>query len=254
MTPSSVPRPSRLAAEAWPFTRSSSIARSTSPSASTSAALLSIIAAPVRSRSAFTSAAETCAITNPLSRCRPWPRRTKRRLSAALPPERPGLPRLWEARARPGQHQPQLSRQPERPEPALYRQPEATPRRRRFPRSNRRVTRVVPSPPQPARRRRYHRRQDPPAELLWAPRERLSRRPPRQLSVSPPRLSPPPVWRLLPRLLWPAAPGGELSLPPRVCAALPPRVCGAPSLRRSAFPPARARPRSPPRPRRRSCR
>ena len=41
------------------MTRSSSIARSTSPSASVRAALQSIIAAPVRSRSAFTSAAVT---------------------------------------------------------------------------------------------------------------------------------------------------------------------------------------------------
>src|SRR3954447_2013929 len=58
-TPSEVPRPSRFAAEAWPLTRRISIARSTSPSASVSAALLSIMPAPVRSRSAFTSAAET---------------------------------------------------------------------------------------------------------------------------------------------------------------------------------------------------
>ena len=57
-TPSAAPRSPRLAAFAWPFTRRISTALSTSPSASSSAALQSIIPAPVRSRSAFTSLAE----------------------------------------------------------------------------------------------------------------------------------------------------------------------------------------------------
>ena len=53
--PSLVARPERFAADAWPLTRSSSTALSMSPPASSRAALQSIIAAPVRSRSAFTS-------------------------------------------------------------------------------------------------------------------------------------------------------------------------------------------------------
>src|SRR3954470_3600781 len=61
MTPSDAVRPPRFAACAWPFTRRISIAFSTSPSASTSAFLQSIIPAPVRSRSSFTSLAEMVA-------------------------------------------------------------------------------------------------------------------------------------------------------------------------------------------------
>src|SRR3954462_6269266 len=61
MTPSDAARSPRLAACAWPFTRRISTALSTSPPASWSARLQSIIPAPVRSRSAFTSPAETCA-------------------------------------------------------------------------------------------------------------------------------------------------------------------------------------------------
>src|SRR3954451_2975541 len=61
MTPSEAVRPPRFAACAWPFTRRTSIALSTSPFASTSAPLQSIIPAPVRSRSSFTSLAEMVA-------------------------------------------------------------------------------------------------------------------------------------------------------------------------------------------------
>src|SRR5436305_12803809 len=61
MTPSDAVRAPRFAACAWPFTRRISIALSTSPLASTSAPLQSIIPAPVRSRSSFTSLAEMVA-------------------------------------------------------------------------------------------------------------------------------------------------------------------------------------------------
>src|SRR3954451_16810227 len=61
MTPSEAVRPPRFAACAWPFTRRTSIALSTSPPASTSAFLQSIIPAPVRARSSFTSLAEMVA-------------------------------------------------------------------------------------------------------------------------------------------------------------------------------------------------
>src|SRR5436189_5747195 len=64
--PSLVVRPVRFAAEAWPFTRRISIALSTSPLASARAALQSMMPAPVRSRSALTSAAEISAITGSL--------------------------------------------------------------------------------------------------------------------------------------------------------------------------------------------
>src|SRR5256885_5063017 len=57
--PSLVARPLRFAADAWPLIRRTSIALATAPPASARAALQSIIPAPVRSRSAFTSAAET---------------------------------------------------------------------------------------------------------------------------------------------------------------------------------------------------
>src|SRR3954452_21621446 len=61
MTPSDAVRAPRFAACAWPFTRRISIALSTSPFASTRAPLQSIIPAPVRSRSSFTSLAEMVA-------------------------------------------------------------------------------------------------------------------------------------------------------------------------------------------------
>src|ERR1700710_1938839 len=170
MTPSLVPRPSRLAAEAWPFTRSSSIARSTSPSASTRAALLSIIAAPVRSRSAFTSAAVTCAIRSPLSgyrfsRC-PVPRERSRR------PERP---RLWEP---PGPERPRERLSEERPEPG---QPAAP-------------GRLSEERPGQERTAARERRAEPEPEL--SPRRRL--RPP----LSRPRPLWPPVWRAFCRRLF----------------------------------------------------
>src|SRR3954453_16478816 len=60
MTPSDAVRAPRLAACAWPFTRRISIALSRSPPDSCSAFLQSIMQAPVRSRSAFTSPAEFC--------------------------------------------------------------------------------------------------------------------------------------------------------------------------------------------------
>jgi hypothetical protein len=53
------------------LTRSSSIAFSTSPPASSRAALQSIIPAPVRSRSALTSAALISALPSPGVRARP---------------------------------------------------------------------------------------------------------------------------------------------------------------------------------------
>src|SRR5215213_10088180 len=96
MTPSLVPRPSRFAADACPFTRSSSTARSTSPSASTSADFASIIAAPVRSRSAFTSAAVTVISTPHLSPQQPAPHSQREAPEAAPPkascPQRPAAP------------------------------------------------------------------------------------------------------------------------------------------------------------------
>src|SRR3954463_16145244 len=105
-TPSLVPRPSRLAAEACPFTRSSSIARSTSPSASTSADFASIIAAPVRSRSAFTSAAVTLISPPRLS-----PRQRARHSRPAAPAAAPPSPPLSPQRPKPPAA---------RPEPRLY--------------------------------------------------------------------------------------------------------------------------------------
>src|SRR5579862_4642722 len=60
--PSVVSRPARLAALAIPFSRSRTIAASMSPFVSTSACLLAIIPAPVRSRSSLTSAAAISAI------------------------------------------------------------------------------------------------------------------------------------------------------------------------------------------------
>src|SRR4051812_6989849 len=62
MDPSLVSRSARLAALAAPLARRMSIARSMSPPASLSAPLHSIIPAPVRSRSSFTSFAEISAI------------------------------------------------------------------------------------------------------------------------------------------------------------------------------------------------
>src|SRR4051794_27031626 len=61
--PSDAVRAPRLAACAWPFTRRISIALSRSPPASTSAPLQSIMPAPVRSRSSFTSFAEMSAMS-----------------------------------------------------------------------------------------------------------------------------------------------------------------------------------------------
>src|SRR4051812_22847687 len=69
MTPSEVPRLLRLAADAAPFLRRISIAFCSSPPASSSAFLTSIIGAPVRSRSALTSAALTAIRTHP---CPAW--------------------------------------------------------------------------------------------------------------------------------------------------------------------------------------
>src|SRR4051794_2578787 len=71
-------RPARLAALARPFSRRSSVARTTSPSASISARLQSIIPAPVASRSSLTIAAVTSAITTPPRRLQtpPAPRRS----------------------------------------------------------------------------------------------------------------------------------------------------------------------------------
>ena len=67
--PSVVERPARFAAEACPLTRRISTALSMSPSASASALLQSIIAAPVRSRSALTSAAVISLTSPPCSPC-----------------------------------------------------------------------------------------------------------------------------------------------------------------------------------------
>src|SRR3954470_10314093 len=61
--PSLVLRLAFLAAEAMPFLRSTTIASSTLPFASTSAERQSIIGAPVFSRRSFTCAAETFSVT-----------------------------------------------------------------------------------------------------------------------------------------------------------------------------------------------
>src|SRR5271169_4154870 len=77
--PSAAMRPLFLAALASPFLRSQSTAASISPPVSVSAFLQSIMPAPVRSRSSFTSAAEIVAIVIP----RFWKRR-RRGASRAL--------------------------------------------------------------------------------------------------------------------------------------------------------------------------
>ena len=66
MMPLLVARPARLAAEARPFFRRISMAFSMSPPASVSAALQSIMPAPVLSRSCFTISAVIAIAVTPM--------------------------------------------------------------------------------------------------------------------------------------------------------------------------------------------